>query len=116
MDTLLKPLRALGDESRLRILWMLEERYLCVCELQEGLGLSQSTVSRHLQLLEEAGFVISERDGLWKNHRLNPSPPATVQGLLAVVRLAAQSDEEALALRARAKTLCRETLCGRAAA
>lgn len=116
MDTLLKPIRALGDESRLRILWMLEERYLCVCELQEGLGLSQSTVSRHLQVLEEAGFVLSERDGLWKNYRLNPSPPPTAQALLSVVRLAAQHQEEARALRARVRTIHREILCGRAAA
>ncbi len=116
MDTLLKPLRALGDESRLRILWMLEERYLCVCELQEGLGLSQSTVSRHLQVLEESGVVISERDGLWKNYRLNPAPSPTVQALLSVVRLASQSQEEAAALRERVRTIRRENICGRAAA
>jgi ArsR family transcriptional regulator len=95
---------------------MLEDRYLCVCELQEGLELAQSTVSRHLQLLEETGFVISERDGTWKNYRLNPVPPPAVQALLSVVRLAAQSQEEALALRERVKSIRRENICGRAAA
>lgn len=103
--------KALADESRLRVLWMLEERLLCVCEIQEALGLAQSTVSRHLMLLEEAGFVVSEKAGPWKNFRLNPSPPPAVQGFLAVVRLAARTEPEALALRERVRTICRENLC-----
>jgi len=113
LETLLNPLKALGDESRLCILWMLEERYLCVCEIQEALGLAQSTVSRHLMLLEEAGFVISEKAGQWKNYRLNPSPAPAVHGLLALVRLCALTEPEALALRERVKTINRENLCGK---
>lgn len=104
-------LKALADESRLKTLWMLEERELCVCEIQEALGLAQSTVSRHLMLLEGAGFVVSEKAGPWKNFRLNPSPPPAVQGFLAVVRLAAGTEPEALALRERVRTICRESLC-----
>jgi ArsR family transcriptional regulator len=104
-------LKALADESRLKTLWMLEERELCVCEIQEALGLAQSTVSRHLMLLEEVGFVVSAKAGLWKNFRLNPSPHPAAQGLLAVVRLAAQTEPEALALRELVKMICRESLC-----
>jgi ArsR family transcriptional regulator len=103
--------KTLADESRLKTLWMLEERELCVCEIQEALGLAQSTVSRHLMLLEEAGFVVSEKAGPWKNFQLNPSPSPATQGLLAVVRLAAQTEPEALALRERVRTICRENLC-----
>jgi len=113
METLLPPLKALSDESRLTILWMLEDRYLCVCEIQEALGLAQSTVSRHLMLLEEVGFVSSEKDGQWKNYRLNPSPPPAVHALLSVVRLCAQSDPDALAMREKVKTICRENICGK---
>jgi ArsR family transcriptional regulator len=113
MESLTGPLKALADESRLRILWMLEERYLCVCEIQEALGLAQSTVSRHLQLLEEAGFVISEKEGQWKNYRLNPAPPPAVGGLVAVVRMSALTDLEALALREKVKTIRRENICCR---
>jgi ArsR family transcriptional regulator len=116
VDTLLRPIKALADESRIRILWMLEDRYRCACELQEGLALAQSTVSRHLQLLEETGFVVSARDGVWKNYFLNPVPPPAVQALLSVVRLMAQTQEEARALRERAKTIRRENLCSRSAA
>ncbi len=116
MDLVLARLKALSDESRLRILWMLEERELCVCEIQAILGLAQSTVSRHLQVLEDAGFLASERAGPWKNYRLNPLPPPLVQGLLAPLRSAAESVGEAAELRARARGVCREELCGRPAA
>lgn len=116
MDTIINPAKALADESRMRILWMLEERYLCVCEIQEALGLAQSTVSRHLMLLEETGFVVSEKDGLWKNYRLNPVPPPVVQGFLSVVRLHALSSRDANELRVRVKAIRRENLCCKGAA
>jgi ArsR family transcriptional regulator len=112
MESLVTLLKALADESRLSIAWMLEDRELCVCEIQEVLGLAQSTVSRHLQVLEDAGFVISERAGLWKNYRLNPAPSPSAQGLLAQVRSAAERNGEAAELRRRASTVSREDLCG----
>lgn len=113
MDHLLAPFKALADESRLRILWMLEPRELCACEIQEVLGLAQSTVSRHLQILEDAGFVVSERAGPWKNYRMNPVPPPLAQGLLAQVRVAAETSPEATAVREKAAAACREDLCRR---
>lgn len=111
MDAVLGPIRALGDESRLRILWMLEERYLCVCEIQAALSLAQSTVSRHMMVLEEAGFVISEKDGLWKNYSLNPLPPPLAASLLAAVRLHAAGSGEARGQREKARDVRRENLC-----
>lgn len=116
MESMLRALKALADESRLRILWMLEERELCVCEIQAVLGLAQSTASRHLQVLEEAGFVASSREGLWKNYRIHPGPSPLVQGLLAPLRLAAAGDAEAAELRRQAAAVCREELCARSAA
>jgi len=113
---LLSLLRALADESRLRVLWMLEERPLCVCEIQAVLGLAQSTVSRHLQILEDAGLLASERDGAWKNYRLSPVPSPPAQGLLAQVRLAALTSGEAQRVREAARQACRENLCGKTAA
>lgn len=111
MTTLLRSLKALADESRLRILWMLEDGPLCVCEIQEVLALAQSTVSRHLQILEEVGFVVSEKNGPWKHYRLNPLPQAPLQALLATARLAAASEEEARSVRKRARDAHREDLC-----
>lgn len=113
MERMLIGLKALGDESRLRVVLMLEEKPLCVCEIQEALGLAQSTVSRHLMLLEEAGFVVSEKDGLWKNYRLNPHPAPLEAALLSVTRLNALADPATLALRERVRLISRENICCR---
>lgn len=113
MDSLLGPIKALADESRMRILWMLEDRFLCVCEIQAALELAQSTVSRHMMLLEETGFVVSAKDGLWKNYSLNPLPPPAVGALLSIVRLHAGNNPGALALREKVKMINRENLCCR---
>jgi len=62
----IKVAKALGDETRLKILRMLLSREdMCVCELQTVLGLSQPNVSRHLKILEEAGFLEGRREGQW---------------------------------------------------
>jgi DNA-binding transcriptional ArsR family regulator len=58
-------LKALGDKSRARILKMLEEQELCVCQIREVLGLRQSTVSKHLSILKKAGLVQDRRNGTW---------------------------------------------------
>jgi DNA-binding transcriptional ArsR family regulator len=52
------PLKAVGDVNRVRILKMLEERELCVCEVREILDLSNSTVSQHLALLRDADLIV----------------------------------------------------------
>jgi ArsR family transcriptional regulator len=61
VKTLLKSLKALADGNRLRILRLLLDRPRCVCELQAALGIAQPTVSKHLSILEEAGWVDKER-------------------------------------------------------
>jgi len=58
---LLKSLKALADGNRLRILRLLMDRPRCVCELQAALGIAQPTVSKHLGILEEAGWVDKQR-------------------------------------------------------
>jgi ArsR family transcriptional regulator, arsenate/arsenite/antimonite-responsive transcriptional repressor len=71
MKEFIKVMKALSDPSRVKILKMLQQRMLCVCEIQVALGLAQSTTSKHLKLLENAGLVVSSRDGLWINYRLS---------------------------------------------
>jgi len=63
--------KALSDETRLRILALLSLGELCVCDLMEALELPQSTVSRHLAYLRNAGLVEDERRGVWMFYRLN---------------------------------------------
>ena len=62
--------KALSEEIRLRIMALLEEGELCVCDLMAVLGLPQSTVSRHLAYLRHAGLVEGERRGMWMYYRL----------------------------------------------
>jgi len=65
MRNLVNVIRALSDETRIRILKVLLERECCVCEVMQALDISQSRASRNLRILENAGFVKSRRDGLW---------------------------------------------------
>ena len=61
-------LKAAGDPTRTRILKLLEERDLCVCQVQAVLGLAPSTVSKHLAILRSAGLVEDRRDGRWSHY------------------------------------------------
>jgi ArsR family transcriptional regulator len=74
MKRFIKVMKALSDPSRVKIVKALQHRSLCVCELKEALGLAQSTVSKHLKILEEAELVSFEKDGLWVNFQLNERP------------------------------------------
>ncbi|MBD1401751.1 ArsR/SmtB family transcription factor [Pelovirga terrestris] len=62
--------KALSDETRLRILALLSNGELCVCDLMAALEVPQSTVSRHLAYLRNAGLVDDERRGVWMFYRL----------------------------------------------
>ena len=57
--------RALGDETRLRILEILATGERCVGDLMDALELGQSLVSHHLRALRQAGLVTVRRDGRW---------------------------------------------------
>ena len=65
MLDLIKAMRALSDETRLRILKVLLERECCVCEVMQALDISQTRASRNLGILQDAGFLKTRRDGLW---------------------------------------------------
>lgn len=57
--------KALADETRLRILKLLEVREMCVCEVMVALGLTQPTASHHLGILENVGLVNDRKEGKW---------------------------------------------------
>jgi len=61
-------MKALSDPSRVKILKLLQQKMMCVCELQGTLGLAQPTISKHLKILQKAGLVDSQKDGLWVNY------------------------------------------------
>jgi len=65
IKNLIRAVKGISDETRIRILKVLLERECCVCEVMQALNISQSRASRNLGILERAGFVKSRRDGLW---------------------------------------------------
>jgi ArsR family transcriptional regulator, arsenate/arsenite/antimonite-responsive transcriptional repressor len=71
MKTLVEALKALGEENRITIVRMLCEGEMCVCELIERLGLSQSAVSHHVKILKQAGLIRDRRQGKWIFYSLN---------------------------------------------
>jgi ArsR family transcriptional regulator len=103
---LLVPLKALADETRLRIFALLTRQELCVCEIEDILGLSQSLVSNHLAVLRAAGLVKARRDAedaRWIFYRADPEAAAALRqkwAALLEVRPAAGD-------RRRAEEVCR---------
>lgn len=64
--------KALGDETRLRMMGLLRHGELCVCDLMEALDLPQSTASRHLSYLKNSQWVVGRRSGKWMYYKLHP--------------------------------------------
>ncbi len=65
MKEYIRLMKALSDPNRVRVLKLLSQKELCVCEIQDLLGLAQSTTSKHMKILEDAGLVSSRKDGSW---------------------------------------------------
>ena len=65
MRDLIAVMKALADESRLKIIWALNGRELCVCQIVELLGSATSTVSKHMSVLKQARLVEARKDGRW---------------------------------------------------
>ncbi len=75
--------KALADETRVRALLSLTEGELCVCQIIQLLGLSPSTVSKHMAILQQAGLVERHKDGRWAFYRLpgRAASPAVRQAI-----------------------------------
>ena len=82
MNNLATKLKAIADTHRLNILEFLlnpiqsccsREEGVCACDLEDFLGLSQPTVSHHMKLLVQAGFVRAEKRGRWVYYDLDPA-------------------------------------------
>jgi DNA-binding transcriptional ArsR family regulator len=70
MKQALRVFGALSDENRMRMLFALRHGELCVCQLIDLMGLSPSTVSKHLSILRDAGLLDSRKEGRWVYYRL----------------------------------------------
>ena len=112
MKPFLKVMKALSDPNRVKIVKLLQLKYMCVCELQGALNLAQSTVSKHLKILEEAGLVDYKKEGLWVNYHLadgKSSPYAA--NLLGNLQHWLNEDLEISELMEKAPFINREDIC-----
>jgi len=73
--------KAFADPTRVRILAALRGGELCVCELSDALGVTQSTLSTHLQVIRDAGMVQTRRDGKWIYYAVNTGAEQLVESV-----------------------------------
>ena len=84
-ETVARSLKALADPARLRLISIVaasEGQEACVCDLTEPIGLSQPTVSHHLKVLTDAGFLSRSKRGTWAYYSLVPGALDSVSRLL----------------------------------
>jgi len=94
MRTLVDTLKALSDETRLRMIaLLLDNEELCVCDFVGTLGLTQSKASRHLRYLYNAGLVSDRRDGLWMHYRVSADLDPHRRALVGAAAEAIPDDE-----------------------
>ena len=91
--------KALSDEARLKMLWLLfNHRELCVCDIMEALEITQSKASRHLITLRHGGLVTDRKDGLWSYYSLRPVEDELARRHLDVLRATLAKREDAAPL------------------
>jgi ArsR family transcriptional regulator len=90
---LLNILKALADESRLRILCLLNRKDLCVCEIEAVLKTSQSNISRHLTKLKDRGLIISEKQAQFVIHKINKEMTEKYPFILTILNQASKVDK-----------------------
>lgn len=78
-----KVFKALSDATRLRILGLLKDREMCVCEVMVALDLTQPTASHHLRILENVGLVKDRKEGKWVFYLI--ADPGLVKNMEALI-------------------------------
>ncbi len=82
MYELVKAIKALADETRLRMINLLLVRECCVCEIMQALEISQTRASRNLTLLYDAGFLKLRKEGLWSFYSIQQEETSRYPGKL----------------------------------
>ena len=91
---IIKILSALAEPLRLEAICLLRDgRERCVCEIMEKLFATQSRMSRHMQVLKQAGLVVDRRDAQWVRYRLNERLPDEVKAVLDAAIAARRTQE-----------------------
>jgi ArsR family transcriptional regulator len=93
MRKIARAMKALSDETRLRIINLLLEQECCVCEVTMALGLSQTRASRNLNILCDVGLIQMRKDGLWSLYSIDrDNMPAYLFDLVQTVRKELRSE------------------------
>jgi ArsR family transcriptional regulator len=109
MYNMVKAMKALSDDTRLRIINLLLVRECCVCEVMQALEISQTRASRNLNLVYDAGFLKLRKEGLWSLYSLDKeNVPGYLMKLIEAVELALVDNKVALKDRERL-TMARRT-------
>ena len=94
VDVVAQTCAALSDPIRLRILALLQQGEVCVCDIHGSLEVPQPTASRHLAYLRRHGLVVGRKDGLWVHYRLAEDlPPMLQRAVDAVVHCVRHAPE-----------------------
>ena len=112
MRKFIKVMKAVSDPSRVKILKILQRRVMCVCEITAALKTAQSTASKHLKILEDAGLITFYKEGLWVNYSLSDgtdNPYAA--NLLGNLTHWLEDDPEIRDLIKKLPEIRRETIC-----
>jgi len=106
-------MKSLEDETRLRImaLLILNAEELCVCDFVAVLKLPQSTVSRHLSHLKNAGWLSDRRAGVWMNYSLAQDLSPVHETLVAALRAILIQNKSVVKDRQRLTKLSRGNCC-----
>ncbi len=103
--------RALGDETRLRIVALLVHGELCVCHIEKGLDITQPNASRQLGILRAAGVVDCRREGTWVYYFLSPANHDLVAKQLAFLTTEFAAERTLRADHARVRKVCGPSAC-----
>ena len=112
MKAFVKVMKALSDPNRVKIIKMLQHKTMCVCEIQAALQVSQSSVSKHLRVLEDAGLVTFRKHGLWVDYHLSDgSSSPYAAAILGNLRHWMDDDPEIAELVEKLPNIRREDIC-----
>ncbi len=111
MKDFTKIAKALSDISRLKMLKLMEDKELCVCEIQSAFDFSQPTISKHLKVLEEAGLIVSRKKGAWVFYSINKNSSSEyVNTMLGNIKNWFNKDKELLNSKKKIKFTCKINL------
>ncbi|MCA9395058.1 MAG: winged helix-turn-helix transcriptional regulator [Candidatus Omnitrophica bacterium] len=113
MQELEQILKVLADKNRMRIIKLLEQRPMCVCELAYVLGIKQPSVSRHLKKMKACGVIREEQNSYWKDYSLAMNKGGYTRSLTRNFKTWLNEDPVVKQDRARLRKADRNTLCCR---